>query len=365
MPRARPAAGWGRAVLGLVFAVLAMSTGAGEACRVAFDFGSSGIRVGASNHPGTARVDIDYLAPQWAGRSLEELAAPTLAALRDLPVKAALPDDCAKVAGGFSAWRLAAGREAAGLADLLGRLQAASGVPVLVIPQAQEGAYAYYGARQKLGLRLTTSHVLDIGGGSLQVAGERSSYGALLGQKAWHRNLCQALRPGEPLPCRLQPLLPEELSRARQLADAALGEVRRALPGPVTMTAISRPVSRGVLPAVDRLRPGEITGAQLPQRSLARAIVQMAVATREESAAQSGLKSSHLPYLLSDMLLVEGLLRATDGASLTVLEAELSNLPGLLADDRAYAWGKRYACYLDRLRRQGEAAYASDPATCH
>ena len=41
------------------------------------------------------------------------------------------------------------------------RIHAASAVAVLVIPQLQEGAYGYTGARQLLGDRLTTSHVLD------------------------------------------------------------------------------------------------------------------------------------------------------------------------------------------------------------
>jgi hypothetical protein len=50
--------------------------------------------------------------------------------------------------------------------------------------------------------------------------------------------------------------------------------------------------------------------------------------------------------------------------SLQVLEADLTNLPGLLADERAYRWADNYACYLSRLDEMGLAAYASDPASC-
>jgi hypothetical protein len=64
------------------------------------------------------------------------------------------------------------------------------------------------------------------------------------------------------------------------------------------------------------------------------------------------------------MLLVEGLLQATGGEDLEVSEIDLTNLPGLLADDRAFAWRGHYDCYLQRLRQLGLAAYASDPESC-
>ena len=64
------------------------------------------------------------------------------------------------------------------------------------------------------------------------------------------------------------------------------------------------------------------------------------------------------------MLLVEGLLEATRGDSLMVAEIDLTNIPGLLADERAFAWQRHYGCYLDRLRGMGLDAYASDPDSC-
>ena len=77
------------------------------------------------------------------------------------------------------------------LAGDLEAIRSASGVAVLVIPQRQEGAYGYLGARHLLGNRLTTSHILDIGGGSLQIAGESHSFGALFGQKLWQPRTVQ------------------------------------------------------------------------------------------------------------------------------------------------------------------------------
>ncbi|WP_265949041.1 hypothetical protein [Dechloromonas sp. A34] len=353
-----------RLVLAGLFALLATAAGADESCRIAFDMGSSGIRAGASASVTTTQADIDFLGPLWAGRGLEETVAPTIDALRELPNKAGFSDICARIGGGFSAWRLAAEQDPEALAAILDRIQAASGTAVLVIPQLQEGAYGYFGARQLLGERLTTSHVLDIGGGSLQVAGAQTSYGEALGQKIWHRHLCQEIRNSESVPCALQPLTGDELAIARTLVAEKLGGVAATLPGPVTMTAISRPVSRGVLPAVARLVPAGATADSVQRSAVATAINQLAGATLSETMQLLGNTSRHVAFLLSDLLLVEGLLQATDAETLQVTELDLTNLPGLLADDRAYDWRRRYGCYLDRLRSLGSAAYASDPASC-
>ena len=326
--------------------------------------GSSGIRAGATGTAITTQVGIDFLDPLWAGRGLEETVASTIAALNDLPLEAGFPADCARVGGGFSAWRLALEQDAEQLAAVLARIHAASGVAVLVIPQLQEGAYGYVGARQLLGERLTTSHVLDIGGGSLQIAGEGSAWGDMLGQKAWHRRLCQEIRNSESASCELQPMTGDELATARSLLAELLGGVALALPGTVTLTAISPPVSRGVAPAVARMVPAGFGANVLQRPAITAAIARIAGLTSDETMVATGDSRDHVAYLLSSMLLVEGVLLATAGESLQVAEIDLTNLPGLLADDRAFAWGPHHGCYLNRLRMLGLDAYASDPATC-
>ena len=353
-----------RFAAGLVFALLGASTATGESCRIAYDMGSSGIRAGATGSAVTAQAGIDYLDPLWAGRGLEETVEPTIAALNDLPRGAGFPAGCARVGGGFSAWRLALEQDAGQLAATLARIRAASGVAVLVIPQLQEGAYGHAGARQLLGNRLTTSHVLDIGGGSLQIAGERGAWGDVLGQKAWQRRLCQEIRNSESVPCDLQPMTGAELATARSLLAELLGGVAAVLPGPVTLTAISRPVSRGVAPAVARLAPAGAAADVLQRPALSAAIDRIAGLTGSETLVATGSPRGHVAYLLSTMLLVEGVLLATGGESLKVAEIDLTNLPGLLADDHAFAWEGRHDCYLERLPALGLGAYASDPATC-
>lgn len=360
-----PLALWLRgATLGLAGALFGALVQAAEPCRVAYDLGSSGIRVGASTSSLVVHADLDYLGPLWAGRGLDETILPTLTALQDLPRRGGFAADCARVGGGFSAWRLALQQDAGRLAAALAQIREQSGVAILVIPQAVEGAYGYQSARQLLGDRLNTSHVLDIGGGSLQIAGERDSWGDALGQKIWHRELCRELGKPGMARCQLQPMAPEELIRARAFLTKKLVGVRAALADPVTMTAISRPVARGVLPAVKKLRGADVEGSRLGLANLSAAIEQLAALPLEKTAALLGHADKHLGYLLSDMLLVEGLIVATGGHDLQVAEIDLTNLPGLIADTRAYDWSASYACYLERLRTLGLAAYASDPATC-
>lgn len=343
----------------------AITAHATEDCRIAFDVGSSGVRVGASHGTATARVDIDYLSPLWAGRGLQEIIAPTATALRELPMQAQLDPACQRMAGGFSAWRLAWSQSAAQTVSALKQIYADSGVALLVIPQTVEGSYGYTAARQKLGARLQTSHILDIGGGSLQIAGEGSAYGQALGQKFWHRVLCQQLRPTATTPCTLQPLNAAELAQARQLLQERLRDLPAALPEPVTMTAISRPVTQGVQAAVQRLLPTTQHNPTLLQRAdLATAIDRLAPASLDATIEHTGIAAPYTNYLLSDMLLTEGLLQATAGQQLHLQEIKVANVPGLLADTQAFGWAARYPCYLQRLEQQGPAAYFSDPQTC-
>jgi hypothetical protein len=156
----------------------------------------------------------------------------------------------------------------------------------------------------------------------------------------------------------------DELATARSLLAELLGGVAAALPGTVTLTAISRPVSRGIAPAVARLVPSGAGDDALQRAAISAAIGQIAGLTGGETVVATGNPRDHVAYLLSTMLLVEGVLLATGAESLEVAEVDLTNLPGLLADDRAFAWGQRPGCYLERLRTLGLGAYASDPATC-
>ena len=359
----------------LALAVLGFGAGSAAAdasCRIAFDIGSSGIRAGLSGPDGGAprrehsapHADIDYLGPQWAGQGLAPVVAPTAAALRDLPEKAGFPSDCVQVGAGFSAWRLALKQDDEATVAALARIRAESGVPVLVIPQPVEGGYGYAAARASLGDRLPTSHVLDIGGGSLQIAGAGGTFGLDLGQKAWHRLLCTEVRRSGQADCDLQPLSARDLAKARALLRGQLAGARTALPAGLSLTAISRPVTRGVFPAVARLADLPAAPASLTREQIATAIARLAAMPADEAVRRLDTQPKYLRFLLSDLLLVEGVLAATGSPTIAAADVDLTNLPALLTDDQAYAWGGRYACYLSRLKVWGAGAYYTDPATC-
>jgi hypothetical protein len=353
-----------RTVSCLIIGLSSVCIFADESCRVAFDMGSSGIRGGTSNSDRTTSNHIDFLKLLHNQDGITQLAEPTIDTLRDLLEKGKFGANCDRIGGGFSVWRLASSKDSAMLALLLDRIEIATGVAVLVIPQSKEGTYAYFGARQLLGDNLATSHVLDIGGGSLQIAGEHTSSGEMLGQKLWHARLCQSIRNEDEINCKLQPLSAEELTIARTMLQTLLEPLVKSLPERMTLTAVSRPVTRGVKPAVDR---------QIAQKSkmlqrvrLTAAINQLAGLSVEEVALRlDDTAPIHTEYLLSDMLLVEGILDATGLESMNVEDINLTNVPGLLSDDHAYAWRRHYACYLARLRSLGEGAFESDTANCH
>jgi hypothetical protein len=358
------AAGLGSLLLGGLLALALVIPAAAEDCRIAFDMGSSGIRAGSNGQKATPRTNIDFLTPLWAGRGLSETLEPAIAALNDLPRAGSFNPNCPRLGGGFSAWRLAAEQDVASLIPALRRIKAQSDAVVLVIPQQQEGAYGYFAAQQVLGSRLQTTHILDIGGGSLQIAGANSAFGDALGQKIWQRLLCQQVMGAAAQACGLQPLSAEQLLAARALAKEKLRAIPAALPAGSSLTAISRPVSRGVLPAVPRLLGRPATEQRVVLADLTEAIDRLHQLEMPAAAELLGAEPKYLSYLLSDMLLVEGILQATGNTTMAVAEADLTNLPGLLADERAFGWVGQYDCYLSRLQASGAAAYYSDPGSC-
>lgn len=353
-----------RILLGLLCGAAWLTAAADTSCRIAYDLGSSGIRAGASNSKKLVRTKLDALNLLAAPHSADEAIAPTAMALVGLRKKGRFDPGCRQLGGGFSAWRRALAQDPAALANALARIHAVSGVAIVVIPQAQEGAYGYQGARQILGDRLVTSHVLDLGGGSLQVSGKDGSFGADLGQKLWLAELCRTLGRTPATPCVLQPMTGDELAVARTHLANRLKDIGTALPGVITMTSISRPVSRSVYPALRKLDANGVDAGGFRLSSLGEAIGKLHGLDMDAVAGLTGIAPGHSSYLLSDLLLLEGLLQATGGEAIRVAEIDLTNVPGLLMDDRGFSWSMKYGCYLDRLKADGLGAYGSDPESC-
>jgi exopolyphosphatase/pppGpp-phosphohydrolase len=105
-------------------------------------------------------------------------------------------------------------------------------------------------------------------------------------------------------------------------------------------------------------------GESISAQELGTAIDRLSTMALAELVQLTGLTVNFAPYLVSDMLLVEAVMRAMNLSSLALAETAINNLPALLRDERAFAWSQRHPCYVQRLRELGPAAYFSDPAGC-
>jgi hypothetical protein len=340
-------------------------------CLTGFDIGSSGIRVGSTTGTLSGKVAIDYLADVWADGRIDATNDQTAQAL----VKLAQGSPCPAVAGAYSAWRLAAEKGGPDkVAETLRTLHDRTGVAIFVIPQAVEGSYGYYAARQALGERLSTPYILDIGGGSMQFAARDNGWGAALGQKAWAKTVCAELKHSPAADCLPNPVGTDAGTRAQAVLAPLVAEARKTVGSGLAVTAISSPVVRGIHPILRYLAKsepalaGHVDGGGFDLAALDIAIRLLAELDDDGIRARlTGCRDCAPQFVrtnVTDMLLVQGLMAGLDIPRLEVAEADITNVPGLLADSRAAGWAGHYACYLDRLAAQGVDAYGTSPDTC-
>lgn len=370
------------AVCGALLAVASLVAGAQTpqrqpACTVGFDIGSSGIRVGSTADGRDGRVSIDYLGDLWAHGAIVATNDATVSALKTL----ADGTDCLAVAGAYSAWRLAVEREgAAHVADTLAALHRQSGVAIFVIPQAVEGSYGYYGARRLLGERLTTPYILDVGGGSLQIASRHGGWGTALGQKAWRKAFCAEAKGSADPSCAPNPVGEESIDQSRRILAREMADARATLGHGLRVTAVSSPVVRGIHPILaylangKRAIPGTVDATGFDRVALDAAIALMqrqdddGIVALLDNCPVVGTapvcQARFVATAVTDMLLVRTIMEGVGVERLEVAEADLTNVPGILADPRAAAWAGKYGCYLERLRRQGVDAYLSSSEGC-
>jgi hypothetical protein len=363
---------WYRFLLALLS--FALSTGLAahdDACLIAFDLGSSGVRAGIENSSSLERASLNALGLLNKGADVSVLETPTSEILNELLHKRSFGASCDRLGGGFSVWRRAVEQDRKGLGHVLERIRDKTGVAILVVPPEKEGQYAYFAAQKSLGQNLTTTHVLDIGGGSLQISSSTGAWGLPLGQKTWHQLLCNELGRSNP-ECVLEPLSDSDLEKARKLAASEINALVQTLPPRSSLTAVSRPVTRGVKPYLDEIKHLELTGAgsastksddlvsvlEIRKLSLA---VDLAASKQIEEKKNS---NNFYRYLLSDMLLTESVMKGMGLETINVADIDLSNVPGLLNDARAYAWLHLYRCYLRNLIVFGISAFDLNPGEC-
>jgi len=364
--------------------VLALGLSAGPAvaeCRIGFDVGSSGVRVGWATNASQARTSIDYLADVWTDNRIDTTVDATIDAFTTLPREAGMPSDCAAVAGGYSAWRLAVERgSAAEVAATLKKIHAQSNVALFVIPQDVEGTYGYFAAQRSLGDKLRTPFILDIGGGSMQIASIEGGWGAALGQKAWRKLYCRDAKGDDNAACAVNPVGTDAIRTTRKLLARDVATAKAALGSLDRVTAVSAPLVKAVHPVIrylaehKRVIGGKEDSNGFDMTALSDSI--QVLADKDDAALVRYLDGCpdfggnaicaprFVATLVTDMLIVHAFMEGLGIRRLDLAEADLTNVPGLLADTRALAWSRNYGCYLTRLARQGTRAFKSDPATC-
>jgi hypothetical protein len=365
------------AVPALAALLLAVAPAEAAPCRIGVDLGSSGIRAEWEGHSGTARAEIGYLREVWATGAIRVSADQTVTAMEEARRTLGTPEGCPALGGGYSAWRLAAeGKDGPGaLAPVLDGLRRRAGLAVLVIPQEREGAHAFHAASLALGARLRTGAILDVGGGSLQVAAPQRGRGVALGQKSWLKLFCERVKGLADPACSANPVGEAgEAAAARLLAAELAGMAEAFRPLPV-FTAVSAPVARGIHPVLRHLAAslpgfaGRVEAEGFDRAALASAVALLrdgddrTIAARLEGCG-AACSPRFVGTLVTDMLLLAGVMDAVGAQRLEVAEADINNAAGLLADRRAGEWATRHQCYVARFATQGVAAFDTDPATC-
>jgi exopolyphosphatase / guanosine-5'-triphosphate,3'-diphosphate pyrophosphatase len=156
-------------------------------------------------------------------------------------------------AGALVGFATSAIREARNGLDVLGRVREATGVTIKVLPGVEEARLTYLAARRWTAFSARRLLVLDIGGGSLEVAGGEGEHPELaeslpLGATRLTRRFVRSdpVRPDELVALRVHALallgpladrvreLPWDVACATSKTFRNLGEVARALPGAPT-----------------------------------------------------------------------------------------------------------------------------------
>jgi hypothetical protein len=364
-----------------LLALLGVGAGHAEdqACRIGFDIGSSGIRVGSNTTGATASVDIDYFSDFWDDMKLDLSIEPTIQALLSLPNQAGLPNNCIAVAGGYSIWRLA--MDHAGWSDtakILENIHRRTGVAIYVIPQEVEGFYGYFAAREILGDNLHTPYILDIGGGSLQIASVDRGWGAALGQRAWQQRFCEMVKNQASDLCVPNPVGPDASDRSASVLEPQIVEARTILGSGLRMTAVSPAVTKVIHPIVQILAAKKLVNGAVDEHGFSLQALNEAIILLQEHNDDEILtlidgcrwngnqvcNTDFVEYFVTNMLLVKTLM---DGLSIEYLEvgsARINNVPGLLADQRTFDFASHYDCYLMRLKEEGVDAYRSEITSC-
>lgn len=224
-------------------------------------------------------------------------------------------------------------RDATNREDLEGRLAAAAGAPIRFLDGAEEAALTVLGVRGCVGLPPAPFLVIDLGGGSLEIAladdgGVRRAHSFPLGAGRLTSQVVMHDPPAR-----------DERREVRSMVGDALGEVRRELidvrPA-VAVVSGGTPGAIGRLIAVDRwgAAPSSLNQLDLPVDELRQVARELGRSTLEERLRMPGIDERRAHVLPAGALVLSAV-------------AETLGLPVLVLSE----WGLREGVVLEAIGR--------------
>lgn len=209
-----------------------------------------------------------------------------------------------------------------GSTDLVARMSEAAGVPLAVLDGEEEARLAYLGARAGVDVADDPTLVLDLGGGSLELAigaGERILWATSLPLGA---SRLSADLDGDGPDAAGTPS-PEALARIRTHVAAVLAPAVEVVRShrPATTVAVGgtvRALARLLAVRADRWLPATVNQAPLDRAELSEATSALATVTTAERARMPGVRSRRADHLHVAATILDETLRRIDGPAVRV-----------------------------------------------
>lgn len=206
-------------------------------------------------------------------------------------------------------------------AALVARLGEAAGTPISILDGTEEARLSYLGARASIDVEQEPTLVIDLGGGSLELAigaGDRILWASSLPLGA--SRLTAMLDPLDQLdPDDVEgPVTPEQLERLRAHIDEELDTITSivASHAPRTVLAVGgtvRALARLLAVRADRWLPATVNQAPLRLEELAPAVLDLTSVGTADRTRMPGVKSRRADHLHVAAMVLESALRHLGG----------------------------------------------------
>lgn len=217
----------------------------------------------------------------------------------------------------FVAFATSAVREAANCEDVAAGIQAAAGVPLILMSGQDEAKLTFLAARRWYGWSAGPMMMADIGGGSLEIGygcGEAPSIAISLPLGAGHLTRTH-LPAGPPVPKKEVTMLRRHVRAVLEQATAEL----RGQPPAVTSVATSKTFSQlARLCGAPKRKAGIFAARTLDRGALTKQIPKLAKATDAERARMRGVSASRAHQILAGAIVAEAVMRVLGAGCLSI-----------------------------------------------